>query len=393
MNTNADLDSDLNLKAMAHIMILAGEASGDAHAAEFVHHIKQLQPNVQLTGMGTTLMKKAGVALFFDSSSIAVVGLIEVLRHWGDIKKAMSIVKQSLEETRPDLLILVDYPEFNLKMARHAKSLGIKMLFYISPQVWAWRPKRIHKIGRSIDHIAVLFKFEQSFYEKAGIPVSFVGHPLVDKVKPTLDSIQARTHLKLEQDDTVVGLFPGSRNSEVSRLLPLMLEAAQQMRQKNPALKFILPVASTLNYQAIQQQCDQTGLDILLAKDNIYNLIPCCNAIVSCSGTVTLEIALLNTPMCLVYKVSWLSYQILSRLITIPHIGLANIVSRKLIVKELLQDDATPVKVANELFNILENKTYHAQIVSDLTKVRDNLGEGGGAEKMARLALSFVNSE
>ena len=378
---------------MSHIMILAGEASGDAHAAEFVEHIKQIQPNVRLTGMGTTLMKKAGVDVFFDSASIAVVGLVEVLRHWGDIKQAMNIVKQALEETRPDLLILVDYPEFNLKMARHAKSLGIKVLFYISPQVWAWRPKRIHKIGRSIDHMAVLFKFEQAFYEKAGIPVSFVGHPLVDKVKSNFDSKQVRRHLGLDQDDTVVGLFPGSRNSEISRLLPLMLETAQQMRDSNPALKFILPVATTLDYNAILQQCEQAGLDIQLARDDIYDLIPCCNAIVSCSGTVTLEIALLNAPMCLVYKISWLSYQIMSRLITIPHIGLANIVARKLIVKELLQEDATPHKVASELFRILEDKTYRTQIVSDLAKVRDNLGEGGGAEKMARLALSFTSPD
>jgi lipid-A-disaccharide synthase len=379
-----------NMSTAPHIMILAGEASGDAHAAEFVNEIQQLRPDIRLTGMGTTLMKKAGVDIFFDSASIAVVGLIEVLRHWGDIKKAMNLVKSALEETKPDLLILVDYPEFNLKMARHAKALGIKVLFYVSPQVWAWRPKRIHKIGRSIDHMAVLFKFEQAYYEKANIPVSFVGHPLVDKVKTNIDSKQARVNLGLDQSDAVVGLFPGSRKSEIHRLLPLMLETAQLMRQRNPALKFILPVASTLDYDEIHQQCEQSGVDIQLTRDDIYDLIVACNAIVSCSGTVTLEIALLNAPMCLVYKVSWLSYQIMSRLITIPHIGLANIVANKLIVKELLQDDASPQTIATELFRLLEDESYRSQVVSDLSKVRENLGAGGGAEKMARLALSFV---
>ncbi|MFT6372389.1 MAG: lipid-A-disaccharide synthase [Cocleimonas sp.] len=374
-----------------HIMILAGEASGDSHAAEFVNEIKQLRPDIRLTGMGTTLMKKAGVEVFFDSASIAVVGLIEVLRHWGDIKKAMDLVKTALEETKPDLLILVDYPEFNLKMARHAKSLGIKVLFYISPQVWAWRPKRIHKIGRSIDHMAVLFKFEQAFYEKANIPVSFVGHPLVDKVKANIDAKKSRINLGLDQNDAVVGLFPGSRKSEIQRLLPVMLETAKLMRHRNPALKFILPVASTLDYDAIKQQCELSGVDIQLTRDDIYDLIVCCNAIVSCSGTVTLEIALLNTPMCLVYKISWLSYQIMSRLINIPHIGLANIVANKLIVKELLQDDATPQTIATELFQLLENESYRSQVISDLSKVRENLGAGGGAEKMAKLALSFVD--
>jgi lipid-A-disaccharide synthase len=227
-------------------MILAGEASGDAHAAEFIEQITQLRPDIRLTGMGTTLMKKAGVDVFFDSASIAVVGVVEVLRHWGDIKKAMNLVKTALEETKPDLLILVDYPEFNLKMARHAKSLGIKVLFYISPQVWAWRPKRIHKIGRSIDHMAVLFKFEQAFYEKANIPVSFVGHPLVDKVKANIDSKQARMNLKLDQSDIVIGLFPGSRRNEINRLLPLMLETARLMKQRNQKLLIKLLVLNFL---------------------------------------------------------------------------------------------------------------------------------------------------
>ena len=174
-------------------MILAGEASGDAHAAEFVEQLKLEQPDLQLSGMGGKAMKNAGVDVFFDSSIIAVVGLVEVLRHWSDIKRAMGIVKQRLDQARPDLLILVDYPEFNLKMARHARGLGIKVLFYISPQVWAWRPKRIHKIGSLIDHMAVIFKFEKQYYENAGIPVSFVGHPLVDKVKAGIDAQKIRT--------------------------------------------------------------------------------------------------------------------------------------------------------------------------------------------------------
>jgi lipid-A-disaccharide synthase len=381
------------MSTVPHIMILAGEASGDAHAAEFVEQITQLRPDIRLTGMGTTLMKKAGVDVFFDSASIAVVGVVEVLRHWGDIKKAMNLVKTALEETQPDLLILVDYPEFNLKMARHAKSLGIKVLFYISPQVWAWRPKRIHKIGRSIDHMAVLFKFEQAFYEKANIPVSFVGHPLVDKVRANIDSKQARMNLELDQSDIVIGLFPGSRRNEINRLLPLMLETARLMKQKNQALKFVLPVASTFAYDAINLLCEQSDIDIQITREDIYDLIPCCNAIVSCSGTVTLEIALLNAPMCLVYKISWLSYQIMSRLLTIPHIGLANIVANKLIVKELLQDNATPQKIATELFRLIEDKSYRSQVVSDLSKVRENLGSGGGAEKLANLALSFIQPE
>ena len=377
----------------AHVMILAGEASGDAHAAEFVEQLKLEQPDLQLSGMGGKAMKNAGVDVFFDSSIIAVVGLVEVLRHWGDIKRAMGIVRQRLDQTRPDLLILVDYPEFNLKMARHARGLGIKVLFYISPQVWAWRPKRIHKIGSLIDHMAVIFKFEKQYYEKAGIPVSFVGHPLVDKVKDGIDARKVRTDLGISAHEKVVGLFPGSRHSEISRLLPLMFATARLMQAREPKLKFLLPVASSLDFDEISDRSKNSGLDIIVTQDELYDVISSCDVIATCSGTVTLEIALLNVPMCILYKMSWLSYLIMSRLVTIPHIGLANIVAGKAVVKEFLQQDANPAAVSRELFELLENQTYRDQVKQGLEQVRGNLGAGDGARTMAKLVLSLLDQQ
>lgn len=374
-------------------MILAGEASGDAHAAEFVEQLKLEQPDLQLSGMGGKAMKNAGVDVFFDSSIIAVVGLVEVLRHWSDIKRAMGIVKQRLDQARPDLLILVDYPEFNLKMARHARELGIKVLFYISPQVWAWRPKRIHKIGSLIDHMAVIFKFEKQYYEKAGIPVSFVGHPLVDKVKAGIDAQKIRADLGISTHEKVVGLFPGSRHSEISRLLPMMFATARRMQAREPKLKFLLPVASSLDFDELSERSKNSGLDIIVTQDEIYDVISCCDAIATCSGTVTLEIALLNIPMCILYKMSWLSYLIMSRLITIPYIGLANIVADKAVVKEFLQQDANPDAVSRELFELLENQTYRDQVKQGLEQVRENLGSGDGARTMAKLVLSLLDKQ
>jgi len=374
-------------------MILAGEASGDAHAAEFVEQLKLEQPDLQLSGMGGKAMKNAGVDVFFDSSIIAVVGLVEVLRHWSDIKRAMGIVKQRLDQARPDLLILVDYPEFNLKMARHARELGIKVLFYISPQVWAWRPKRIHKIGSLIDHMAVIFKFEKQYYEKAGIPVSFVGHPLVDKVKAGIDAQKIRADLGISTHEKVVGLFPGSRHSEISRLLPVMFATARRMQAREPKLKFLLPVASSLDFDELSERSKNSGLDIIVTQDEIYEVISCCDAIATCSGTVTLEIALLNIPMCILYKMSWLSYLIMSRLITIPYIGLANIVAGKAVVKEFLQQDANPDAVSRELFELLENQTYRDQVKQGLKQVRENLGAGDGARTMAKLVLSLLDQQ
>lgn len=378
--------------AAPHVMILAGEASGDAHAAEFVERLKRFKPGIKLSGMGGSAMREAGVELVYDSSKIAVVGLVEVIKHWGDIKQAMAIVKQAMEVNRPDLLVLVDYPEFNLKMARHARELGIKVLFYVSPQVWAWRPKRIHKIGRLIDHMAVIFKFETDYYQQAGIPVSFVGNPLVDKVTSSLSTVDMRTRLGIDPDKQLVGLFPGSRNNEIAQLLPLMFETAKAMRGRNPDLAFIMPVANSLDFNAIEEECRQSGIDIRLTQDDIYNVIPCCDAIISCSGTVTLEIALLEVPMCIIYKMSWLSYQIMSRLINIPYIGLANIVANHRVVQEYVQDEATVENISNEVFRILQDDNYRQRIKQGLSEVRANLGEGDGAGNMARLVLSLVEN-
>jgi len=378
--------------SQAHVMIIAGEASGDAHAAEFVEQLRLEQPDIELSGMGGQAMQTAGVDVFFDSSIIAVVGLVEVLHHWGDIKKAMAIVKRHLDETPPDLLVLVDYPEFNLKMARHARKLGIRILFYISPQVWAWRPKRIHKIGSLVDHMAVIFKFEKQYYESAGIPVSFVGHPLVDKVKDASDVQTARGKLGIPATAKVVGLFPGSRRSEITRLLPVLFATAQLMQARDPELSFLLPVAPGLDYAAITGQAAESGLNIVVTSDQLYDVISSCDAIATCSGTVTLEIALLNIPMCILCKISWLSYLIMRRLVTIPHIGLANIVADEAVVREFFQGDVNPKTLSGELFELIDNRQYREQIKSGLARVRDNLGAGDGARKMAQLVMSLLHN-
>ncbi len=373
-----------------HIMLLAGEASGDAHAAEVATELKRIQPDVQLSGMGSDEMRAAGVDLFFDSRSIAVVGIVEILKHWGEIKQAMELVKRQLEDRRPDLLILIDYPEFNLKMARHAKSIGIKVLFYISPQIWAWRPKRIHKIGRSIDHMAALFQFEVDYYQRAGIPVTFVGHPLVDKVKTSPQVDQTRAQLGIAEEARVVGLFPGSRHSEINKHLTLLLDTATLMQQRDPDLQFVLPVASSLDYDAIREVCDGYDLHLTLTRGDLYDVIANCDAIASCSGTVTLEIALLEVPMCIIYRTSWLSYQIMSRLITIDHLGLANIITGKEIVRELIQQDANPQQISAELFALLDDKDYRKRVINDLKQVKSSLGPGQGSQRVAELALSLL---
>ena len=227
------------------------------------------------------------------------------------------------------------------------------------------------------------------------VPVSRLAlsaTPLVDKVRSSKPVGELRQLLDIKLDTKVVGLFPGSRNSEITWLLPLMFETAHFMQQRNSALQFIMPIANTLDYNAIAEQSRQSGLDIMLTRDDIYDVIPCCDAIVSCSGTVTLEIALLEIPMCIVYKMTWLSYQIMSRLINIPNIGLANIVANRRVVREFLQDEATAKNISTEIFKILDDDEYRGQVIQDLSEVKANLGEGDGAGNMARLVVSFVDN-
>lgn len=370
------------------IMILAGEASGDKHGAEMARAMLQINPKLNLLGMGSKQMQAAGVAVFFDSSCIAVMGIVEIVKHWGNIKKAMAQVKDKIESEKPDLLICIDYQEFNQKMASHAKSLGVKVLFYISPQIWAWRPKRVKKIGRCIDQMAVIFPFEVDFYTKHHIPVTYVGHPLLDKM-PLLESIDSLD--EIQKNKKTVGLFPGSRQSELTRVLPIMLKSA--LRLKNiygDDIQFVLPVADSLDMDQVKKIIRQHGISVSLFSDNLYRLIKSCDAIISCSGTVTLEIALLEIPLCVVYKLSWLTHQIMSRLMIIDHFCLVNIVAKKLIVKEFLQHDANAQNISKEIEHILDDRPYTAKMKQGLMRVKQQLGEGGGSKNIAQLALKLL---
>ena len=245
--------------------------------------------------------------------------------------------------------------------------------------------------------MAVIFKFEKRYYEAAGIPVSFVGHPLVDEVSHDIDAGEVRRRLDIPPQAPVVGLFPGSRHSEILHLLPVLLESAREMHARRPELRFVVPVASTLKLDEIERQCADAGLGdaLRVLQDDIDDLIVACDAIATCSGTVTLEIALLNRPMCILNRISALSYFVMSRLLTIPHIGLANIVAGEAVVRELLQDQAQPQAIAGELFRILDEPDYRRQIETGLARVRENLGSGNGARNVAGLVLSLLdrNSE
>lgn len=366
------------------LMISAGEASGDHHAARFVSALKQRGTEPVLCGMGGPHLQKAGMELIVDCRELAIIGIVEVLIHWRRIMRELEKLRARLRSDPPDLLILVDYPEFNLKLAETAREVGVPVLFYVSPQVWAWRPHRVKRIGGLIDRMAVLFPFEVPFYERAGIPVEYVGHPLVDDIRPTISPELARGEFALDPEKPVLGLMPGSRGGEVQRLLPLLLDAARRVQAARGPVELVLPLANTLEEAPVRERIVASGLEVTLVPGGrAYDVIQVCDAVLTASGTATLEIALMEVPMAVVYQVNWLTWQIMHRLMTVDDIALVNIVAEHRIVQEFIQREARPQTIANEAIRLLDDSAYREEMIANLAEVRNRMGEGGGPDRMA----------
>lgn len=371
-------------------MIVAGEASGDLHGANLVKEALKADPSLSFFGIGGSGMRTAGVTILLDASEIAVVGLVEVIPHFPVIYRAFTMLRKILETDPPELLILIDYPDFNLRLAKIAKKARVSVLYYISPQVWAWRVGRVKKIGRVIDRMAVVFPFEAPFYEKEGIPVTFVGHPLVDTVHPVMSRNEAQEAFGLDSDRKTIGLFPGSRRQEIKNLLPVILESAAVLLRRFPDAQFILPLASSLNRADIDPFLESSGLDIIVVEGSGYDVMQVCDAIISVSGTVTLEIAMIGVPMVIIYKVSPLTYMIGRHLIRVDHIGICNIVAGERVVKELIQQDAVPEKIAAEITRILTDTEYARSIKKKLGLIKTKLGSGGCSARVAEIAMKML---
>jgi lipid-A-disaccharide synthase len=341
--------------------------------------------------MGGTKMEQSGVDIRFNSSNIAVIGLIEVIKHYGEIRKALKLMKNLLTSEKPDLLVCVDYKEFNIRLAGFAKKQGVKVLFYVSPQVWAWRPGRVVTYGKVIDMMAVIFPFETAYYEAKNIPVKYVGHPSVDKVHPQLSKAEDMAKYSLRESSPVIGILPGSRVNEIKRMLPVMLTAAAELAQSHKDVQFVLPQADSISDQLLESYIQTSSVDIKVIKNQPYDAIQCCDAIMTTSGTATLEIALLMVPMVIVYKLSAISYLLGKYLVHTKFIGLPNIIAGKGVVKELIQNDVTKGNLVTELSKMLENTEYRKKMLVELAKVKDKLGQGGGSKNMADLVVKMLN--
>lgn len=375
------------------VMIMAGEASGDNHGANLVLELKRLDPEIHLIGLGGERMREAGVRMILDAADIAVVGVTEAVFKLGRLWRAMRQVRRTIRDNRPDLLILIDFPDFNLHAASYAKKLGIRVLYYISPQIWAWRGGRIKKIRKTVDKMAVILPFEADIYRAANVDATFVGHPLLDDVKTRYSPQESKKHFHLAEGVTTIALLPGSREKEVARLLPGLLRAGELINAKLPAVQFILPLADTIDEGLVLPDTDRSSLSIKVVKGEIYDAISTADLAIVASGTATLETALLGIPMIIIYRVSWLSYLIGRLLIKVRHIGLVNIIAGKTIMPELIQERANPEEIAGEALAILTDQERRMEMGTELAALREKLGRPGAAERTAKIAYDMINGD
>jgi lipid-A-disaccharide synthase len=374
-------------------MIVAGEASGDMYGAQFVRAMRDLDPHITFYGIGGPKMKVAGVRVLHDASLLSVVGFAEILPRIRYISRVLKELKQLLKRTPPDLLVLIDYPGFNLNLAKRAHALDIPVLYYIPPQLWAWREGRVKKIAQRVDRVAVILPFEEEFYQKHGLQVEYVGHPLMD-APPGRSKQEIRQALSINPEcDPILALLPGSRAEEINRLMPAMVDAAEIISRSYPRLCCVLPLASTVDEDLVNSYLEDASIDIRVAGFDSKELLSIADLAFIASGTATLEAAITETPMVITYKVSPFSY-ILGRYLTkVSFIGLVNLVVGRAIVPELIQGNATGSRLAEEGLTILEDEGVRGKMIRDLQLVREELGRSGASRGVASIAKDMMGLE
>lgn len=378
---------------MKKILIIAGEASGDLHGANLVREVRKQDPSIVFFGVGSKQMKDAGVHMLADASEISVVGATEVLTHLRPLYRVFSGLTRFLSQERPDLLVLIDFPDFNIMLGKRAKKLGIPIVYYISPQVWAWRKGRVKTIAKLVKAMIVVFPFEVELYKNAGVDVRFVGHPLTDVVQSPYNQGEAKRRFGLDPGKRTVALLPGSRSKEISYLLPDMLEAAGILKNRFHDLQFVLPVAPTLDRELIEAFVRKGAVPVTLTEGGVYDALRASDAAMVTSGTATLETGLMAVPMVIVYRISSLSYAIGRLIIDVDHIGLVNIVAGERVVPELVQGDATPANMADAVAKLLEDPEYCGRVQAKLAGIRAKLGEEGTNARVASVVREFLGKE
>jgi len=375
-----------------HVLIVAGEASGDLHAAHLVDAIRECDPNITFSGVGGKKMSASGVELYENITNLAVVGFWEVLTHFKDIKRIFYLLLDKVREQKPDAVILVDYPGFNLRLAKELRKLNIKVIYYISPQVWAWKESRVKLIKQVVDRMIVLFAFEKDFYARHGMDVFFAGHPLLETISSTEESPYLLKSLGLSPGKTTVGILPGSRAKEIETMLPVMVDAAQMLYLGDKNLQFIVMRAPTVAKETLETHLQKSNVPMAIVDNQTYAGIRASQICMVTSGTATLETAILQKPMVVVYKTSFFSWLLAKLFVKIPCIGLVNVVAGKKVVPECVQFDATPEKISREIRLILSDATRMSSIKSELERVKNTLGESGAGTRAAEEIIRVLKT-
>lgn len=376
------------------VLIVAGEASGDLHGANLVRALRESEPDIEIFGLGGERMRAAGVDVVFDSKLVAVVGASEVLANLGVILSVLRWIREALRTVKPDLVVLIDFPDFNFRVARHAKRAGVPVFYYISPQIWAWRRGRAKFLAKTVEGIAVIFPFEAELYKEWGLPAEFVGHPIMDGPlgKPP-DKAAARAKLGIDTAARVVALLPGSRNSEIRHHLELVLASAEKIAEARPETTFLIPAAPTLDAVALAASVAARKAKIRVvsaAEGESLDVLAAADAAVVKSGTSTVEAALAGVPFVIVYRLSPLTYAIGRLVVKVPFIGMANLIAGKEVARELVQSAFTPENVAREVLALLDDPARRSAAVEGLAGVRARMGEGGASRRAAALVAGVL---
>jgi lipid-A-disaccharide synthase len=372
------------------VLIIAGEASGDLHGANLAAAMKAQAPELTILGAGGPRMRAAGVELVQDVGHVDVIGLVGPSVARTMVKRILTL-RRILRHEPLDLVVLIDNPGLNFHFARIAKQAGLRVVYYIAPQLWAWRPRRMRWMQRWVDHVLVILPFEEELYRRAGVPCTFVGHPLLDDVEPSYDRTRLRAAYGIPRDACVIGLLPGSRTGEVKDLLPVFLEAARLIQRDRP-IRPILAVAETVDQEAVKRVCDQAGLDVRLVPRDPNGVMAAADLLFIASGTATLQAAIIGTPMVIAYKLPWFTYLLARLLVRVRSIGLANIVAGKPFIPELIQHRATPRRLADEARRILDDVVCRDGMRAEMARVRTLLGTSGASARAAAVVLDQLRA-
>lgn len=376
---------------MPKVLIISGEASGDLHGANLARALNELDPTVTLVGVGGAAMKAAGVRLVEGFGHLDIMGLIGISAIRAVVKRFMAM-RRLLRSEPWDAVVFIDNPGLNLRYAWFAKAAGLRVIYYIAPQIWAWRPGRIKYIQQRVDHVMVILPFEAELYHRVGLPCTFVGHPLLDAVAPHYDRTGLREQFKLKADGRVVALLPGSRAREVESLLPTLLEAAERLARDRPETQFILAQASTIPDNLLQPLLQQSAVPVTVVKEQASEVMAVADLVLVASGTATLQAAVVGTPMLLLYRTDRLTYRLARLLIRVQWIGLVNLVAGRSVVPELIQDEATGERLYEEARRLLEDPVAYDEMKRALAAVKASLGVPGASHRAAQVVLNICRA-